>query len=95
MNLIMPRIKVAVRIKPENGERLKGFSYHIREGDKAKIELLASGTKNDFNFDHIFDEEASQEDIFNTCCVPIIKNVLDGQNGTLFAYGQVKLLLSY
>jgi chromosomal replication initiation ATPase DnaA len=84
----MPHIKVAIRIKPEQGDKLKGFYYQVREGDKCRIELTASGTKNEFNFDHLFDENASQDQIFSICCVPIIQNVLDGQNGTLFAYGQ-------
>lgn len=87
----MERIKVAIRVKPESGETLKGFTYLNKEGGEglSKLELLANGTKNEFTYDHIFGPDASQVDIFRTICAPVINSVLEGFNGTLFAYGQV------
>lgn len=86
----MERIKVAIRVKPEPGEGLRGFSYLNKEGGDglSKLELFANGTKNEFTYDHIFGPNATQVEIFQTICAPIINNVLEGFNGTLFAYGQ-------
>jgi len=39
-------------------------------------------------FDEILDENASQEDTFDTCARNVVMNCLDGVNGTIFAYGQ-------
>lgn len=91
----MERIKVAIRIKPENGEKLKGFSFQNNLENLSKIELLANGTKNEFNFDNIFDSNCSQIEIFQMICIPIINGVLEGFNGTLFAYGQVQIFLIF
>ena len=40
-----------------------------------------------FSFDRVFDEEASQADIYNTVS-PFVQSVLEGYNATVFAYGQ-------
>jgi hypothetical protein len=88
----MERIKVAIRIKPEAGEGLKGFVYNNKERDGlSKLELSANGMKNEFTYDHVFGANSSQVEVFQTACVPIINGVLEGYNGTLFAYGQVSL----
>ena len=41
-----------------------------------------------FTFDYTFDKNAIQEDIYTKCAAHIIENVLEGYNGTIFAYGQ-------
>jgi hypothetical protein len=42
---------------------------------------------NDFNFDSIFDMSSTQKSIYDVAARPIIDSVLDGFNGTIFAYG--------
>lgn len=44
-------------------------------------------TKN-FTFDNVFDESTSQSDLYNITARPIVDSVLEGYNGTIFAYGQ-------
>lgn len=41
-----------------------------------------------FTFDQVYDENSSQEFIFNQTAAHIVDSVLDGFNGTIFAYGQ-------
>jgi centromeric protein E len=38
--------------------------------------------------DNVFDENASTEDIYESLAKPIVSKVLEGFNGTIFAYGQ-------
>lgn len=41
-----------------------------------------------YSFDGIFDDKTAQEDIYNTVGKEIVKDVMKGYNGTIFAYGQ-------
>ena len=41
-----------------------------------------------FTFDCVYDWNSKQENIFAESAYPIIENVMEGYNGTIFAYGQ-------
>lgn len=41
-----------------------------------------------FTFDLVYDWTANQKEIYEETSSPIISNVLEGYNGTIFAYGQ-------
>lgn len=41
-----------------------------------------------FKFDAVFGWNSEQDDIYNEVCRPIVNSVLQGFNGTIFAYGQ-------
>ena len=84
----MPRISVGVRIRPDavNKERkLDGFNVNPAT---ALIELNVNGTQHSFNFDHIFPDTATQEDVFRASTTTIMDSVCEGYNGCVFAYGQ-------
>ncbi|XP_014243876.1 kinesin-like protein KIF18A isoform X2 [Cimex lectularius] len=40
-----------------------------------------------FEFDRVFDEEASNEDVFNVTTKEIVKSIFEGYNCSVFAYG--------
>lgn len=39
-------------------------------------------------FDHVFDMNSTQKQVYDCAAKPIIDSVLEGFNGTIFAYGQ-------
>ena len=39
-------------------------------------------------FDGVFEENATQKEVFDQSCMPIINDVLEGKNASLFVYGQ-------
>ncbi len=43
---------------------------------------------NSFTFDGSYDVDSNTEAIFNDFGLPLVKNVCEGYNGTVFAYGQ-------
>lgn len=43
-----------------------------------------------FTFDAVFAPSVTQKDIYNTCAASVVEAVLNGYNGTIFAYGQVE-----
>jgi len=43
---------------------------------------------NKFNYDQVFDSNAPQAFIYEKAVKPIVEGVMEGFNGTVFAYGQ-------
>jgi kinesin family protein 3/17 len=41
-----------------------------------------------FTFDAVFDMDTQQKAFYEEACYPLIESVMDGFNGTIFAYGQ-------
>ncbi|XP_052233464.1 kinesin-like protein KIF3A isoform X2 [Dreissena polymorpha] len=93
----MPNIKTFCRIKPTEE------AYNEMETTKTTLYLRVSEVLKDFganqkgsrsfinhefNFDHIFQQNASQQDIFDVAALDIVNGFLNGYNGTIFAYGQ-------
>ena len=52
--------------------------------------VVASPGKNEnaFQFDSVYDGDATQEQIYSDLGAPILRKALEGFNGTIFAYGQ-------
>lgn len=54
----------------------------------AVIKPGGDDTAKNFTFDNVYDWNCQQVDIFTDCAHPIVNNILEGYNGTIFAYGQ-------
>eukprot|EP01028_Stygiella_incarcerata_P004831 TRINITY_DN2098_c0_g1_i1.p1 TRINITY_DN2098_c0_g1~~TRINITY_DN2098_c0_g1_i1.p1 ORF type:complete len:930 (+),score=254.84 TRINITY_DN2098_c0_g1_i1:32-2821(+) len=77
-------IRVCVRVRPLGPQEEKAKSFHV---DHSTI-TFQNGPKHAFwALDHVLDERASQMDAYEDA-KQIIKNVMEGFNGTIFAYGQ-------
>tara|TARA_B100000780_G_scaffold197062_1_gene139186 strand:+ start:51 stop:971 length:921 start_codon:yes stop_codon:yes gene_type:complete len=93
------RVKVHVRIRPslpsDESRDTQTTSQIIQPEGGGKVNVI-SGTNNrtgsgdvkSFQFDAFFDGNTTQEEVYEQVARPIIDGVLDGYNGTLFAYGQ-------
>uniref|UniRef100_A0A671V7C9 Kinesin-like protein n=1 Tax=Sparus aurata TaxID=8175 RepID=A0A671V7C9_SPAAU len=78
-------IKVLCRFRPLNqSEIVRGDLFLPKfQGD----DTVVVGGKS-FSFDRVFPTNTTQEQVYNTCAKQIVKDVLSGYNGTIFAYGQ-------
>ncbi|XP_071400632.1 kinesin heavy chain isoform X1 [Centroberyx affinis] len=78
-------IKVLCRFRPLNqSEIIRGDKFiPTFQGDDTVI----LGGKH-YVFDRVFPTNTTQEQVYNTCAKQIVKDVLGGYNGTIFAYGQ-------
>ncbi|GAA6088820.1 kinesin family member 5Aa [Tachysurus ichikawai] len=78
-------IKVLCRFRPLNqAEILRGDKFlPTFQGD----DTVTIGGKS-YAFDRVFPTNTTQEQVYNTCAKQIVKDVLGGYNGTIFAYGQ-------
>lgn len=82
-------IKVVFRVRPLNSkEQQQGRQIatiaHEKEG---VIEIQGDATKR-FTFDAVFSDQSTQRQIYDVCAAPVVQSVLEGYNGTVFAYGQ-------
>jgi kinesin family protein 11 len=87
-------VQVAVRMRPLNQEERKSGQPSVVTIDNdtkaVKLSYGPTGKKmfKNFNFDKVFGSYSRQEDIFNSVVSPIVDEVLEGFNCTIFAYGQ-------
>ena len=52
------------------------------------LKEMMSKQDTNFTFDHVFNLESTQKEVYDAAAKPIISSVLDGFDGTIFAYGQ-------
>lgn len=93
----MAEIKIYARFRPLPKEVSRhkhlciddGGIVRICVGDK-QIEKFSGNpyVEHSFKFNQVFDENATQQQIFDGVIVEMIDKFLEGYNGTLFAYGQ-------
>lgn len=78
------QIKVYIRNRPLRNEFsrrcLKMIDHGVALNFKDKIYQLY--------FDGVFDEGATQQEVFEESCLPVLEDVLRGNNASLFVYGQ-------
>jgi len=87
-------VKVVVRVRPLSSQEITdGREVIVRMDVKRHVAILLrpGGTDRDakdFTFDAVFDDQMSQQQIFDDTAADILDSVMDGFNGTIFAYGQ-------
>ena len=79
-------LKVFVRVRPPISTEVKLGNAVITSGG-SNISVTADKTQVKCSYDHVFNENCEQTDIFNSV-KPLLDDVLKGINGTVFAYGQ-------
>lgn len=73
--------------KEVNEGRQKAVQIDRERGEILVLKSGEEGPKR-FTFDSVYGDTALQKDIFDETAYPIINSVLEGYNGTIFAYGQ-------
>uniref|UniRef100_A0A8C2DFT2 Kinesin-like protein n=1 Tax=Cyprinus carpio TaxID=7962 RepID=A0A8C2DFT2_CYPCA len=77
-------VKVMCRFRPLNESEITRGDKYI---PKFKEDTVVISGK-PYIFDRVFPPNTTQEQVYDTCAKQIVKDVLDGYNGTIFAYGQ-------
>lgn len=95
------QVKVYARLKPLL-DKEEQTPYEIEaEGKKKNLlrllsprqaryanQQIANKEAAEFIFNQVFDQDSSQDEIFEGVAKNVVNNCLDGYNGTIFAYGQ-------
>ncbi|XP_068029101.1 kinesin-1 heavy chain isoform X2 [Anomalospiza imberbis] len=78
-------IKVMCRFRPLNESEVARGDKYVAKFQGEDTVVIASKP---YIFDRVFQSNTSQEQVYNDCAKKIVKDVLEGYNGTIFAYGQ-------
>lgn len=78
-------IKVMCRFRPLNESEVNRGDKYVAKFQGEDTVMIASKP---YAFDRVFQSSTSQEQVYNDCAKKIVKDVLEGYNGTIFAYGQ-------
>lgn len=96
----MTKFQAFLRLRPQTGEddsiQSKPYLEPISDTSVRMSDPSSSGAPSRlstlppssvYTFSHIFPPNTSQSDFFTKTTLPLVKDVLEGQSGLLFAYG--------
>ena len=88
-------VKVVVRVRPLSRKEIQdghtACTFAEEESGVVRVQnpkADASDPAKSFTFDAVFSVDVSQRKLYETCSAPVVEAVLEGFNGTIFAYGQ-------
>ena len=94
-------VSVVVRCRPMSKKEKEESRTNIIDID-LKLKQVAIRNPDDphevpkaFTYDGAYDDQTQQRNFYDESCFGIIESVLEGFNGTIFAYGQTGKLLFY
>ncbi|KAH8048403.1 hypothetical protein JL722_12454 [Aureococcus anophagefferens] len=95
-------VQVVVRCRPLNKKEITEERTPIIEVDATRVHITKTignggmaltkdeqlAQKKQFTFDACYDEKSTQKQFYEESCYPLVESVMEGFNGTIFAYGQ-------
>ena len=84
----LERVRVSVRVRPFNEQEKSIDPTSPIESVDSKngiINVLKEYDKKTFNYDNVFPEQSNQSEIFEETSKEVVKSVLKGYNGSIFA----------
>jgi hypothetical protein len=86
---------VCVRIRPLLADELSAAAQRCLTSvpgaptaSPASFPRVEMGPKHAFSFDAVFDEHATQHEVFSSAVAPLVEGLFSGYHGTVLAYGQ-------
>jgi kinesin family protein 5 len=87
-------IRVVCRFRPLNNAEIQNSeAINLNISNNKTIEIKENKKNNrdsehKFTFDHVFDMETEQKQVFDIVAKPVMEGVFEGWNGSILAYGQ-------
>ncbi|KAI6245056.1 Kinesin heavy chain [Erysiphe necator] len=92
----MTSIKVVARFRPQNRTEIElGGQPIVNFESEDTCRLESKDASGSFTFDRVFDMNSRQKDVFDFSIKSTVDDILNGYNGTVFAYGQTGAGKSY
>jgi kinesin family protein 20 len=74
-------------LSPLSDTSVRMTDPHDPQGNPSRYRVSNLAPSSIYTFSHIFPGQTSQSDFFTKTTLPLVRDVLLGQNGLLFAYG--------
>jgi len=82
-------IKVICRFRPLNeSEKNKGSVLCVEFLSDVCLRIPSDSETLQYSFDQVFQPDCTQQQVYQVAARPIVESVMQGFNGTVFAYGQ-------
>jgi centromeric protein E len=85
-------ISVAIRMRPLNDREINGGQSSVFRVKHNSVEQLTKEGQpiegQTYNYNQVFGEAAGNKDVYTGIAKDVVKGVVGGINGTIFAYGQ-------
>ncbi|MCO5594318.1 hypothetical protein L7F22_048348 [Adiantum nelumboides] len=87
-------VQVLLRCRPFNDDEVRTSAPQVvscnenRREVTVNLNIAAKQIDRTFTFDKVFGPQAQQQDLYEQAIIPIVNEVLEGFNCTIFAYGQ-------
>jgi kinesin family protein 15 len=85
--------QVVCRVRPpcqREKEMALGLRKCVAVADRTTVQMISGNEPLRFTFDHALPEDGTQEEVFALVGKPITDRCLEGYNGTILTYGQVR-----
>lgn len=82
------KVQVYVRARPSLSKEVYDQRYKKCISFAPHSNRIIVGNSKEFTFDSVYDDNATQETVFNSCVKPLVESCFYGFNATIFAYGQ-------
>jgi kinesin family protein 5 len=88
-------IAVCCRIRPTNKVEASENSKHVLNFTSDKTVRIDMGVgTHDFAFDRVFTPDSTQEDVYNETAKPLINEIMNGYNCTVFVCTRFHLFMT-
>ncbi|XP_047152449.1 kinesin-like protein KIN-1 [Vigna umbellata] len=87
----MSNITVCARFRPLNSKEKQNDSNSVCIRSRDTETFIFKDEKDEesvFSFDRVFYEQSEQADVYQFLALPMVRDVVDGYNGTIITYGQ-------
>ncbi|RHY41100.1 hypothetical protein DYB34_000920 [Aphanomyces astaci] len=92
----MGDVRVVCRVRPPNSmEIARGVAgvRCVKTQSPGLVQLYSDGIESGnapqgFTFDSVFGEDSTQQQVFDEVARPVVADIMEGYNATIFAYGQ-------
>ena len=85
-------VKVLVRVRPLSSDEKARGCLQVLQIDPSTAQVTAlnpkTQTRTGFSFNAVFGPDTCQQEIYDQAVFGLVESVLEGYNGTIFAYGQ-------
>ena len=86
-------VKVMVRVRPMNQREREKRCTNVVDVDQSAMSIGLTDpndkdTQKVFSYDSVFPMDCHQQSVYESAAFTLVESVLEGYNGTIFAYGQ-------